>query len=348
MNDSDDVQKNSGLYGFIGLIASIIMLPVLLAALALGAFLNSGSYTVTASDVNPNIQIAVAFFGSKKFTKEATSAIIGNLMQESDMDPKKVQLNGGAGKGLAQWGDCNVDSNAGCRWQKLIEFAENRDYWGIGVQLEFLYKEMEEYGLDLEKYKTSTGVDALVEDFCNNFEKPGKPEMEKRKENAHKVLEMLTVIATPGDYGLPVQDPSNFKVTSPFGYYCGTTTAHPGTDLGSINKSGNINIVAVADGEVVTSIDSTTGYGKHIDIQHASVYTRYGHLSQRLVNVGDHVVKGQVIGIEGTTGNSSGPHLHFEIGKDVHGAYSWDNQYSMEEMIPSIKSIPSSCGYTNK
>jgi murein DD-endopeptidase MepM/ murein hydrolase activator NlpD len=56
------------------------------------------------------------------------------------------------------------------------------------------------------------------------------------------------------------------------------------------------------------------GYGNYIVIAHAGrMITLYGHLDQLLVHVGQVVHAGQVIGLEGSTGNSTGPHLHFEL-----------------------------------
>ena len=57
-----------------------------------------------------------------------------------------------------------------------------------------------------------------------------------------------------------------------------------------------------------------TGYGEHIRVQHKSGYvTIYGHLSAYNVKVGESVKSGDVIGYSGNTGNSTGPHLHFEL-----------------------------------
>ena len=58
----------------------------------------------------------------------------------------------------------------------------------------------------------------------------------------------------------------------------------------------------------------TGGYGNYTCIQHtASLSTCYGHQSKIMVTVGQTVTKGQVIGLEGSTGFSTGPHLHFEV-----------------------------------
>ncbi len=71
---------------------------------------------------------------------------------------------------------------------------------------------------------------------------------------------------------------------------------------------------AVDNGVVVKSGYSTVGYGGRIIIDHQIDYTtHYAHLTQALVQEGDVVVKGQIIGYVGSTGNSTGPHLHFEL-----------------------------------
>jgi murein DD-endopeptidase MepM/ murein hydrolase activator NlpD len=72
--------------------------------------------------------------------------------------------------------------------------------------------------------------------------------------------------------------------------------------------------VAAADGVVAVADSSTVGYGNHIIIAHAGgLLTLYGHLEAMLVNPGDTVTAGQVIGLLGSTGNSTGPHCHFEV-----------------------------------
>ena len=85
---------------------------------------------------------------------------------------------------------------------------------------------------------------------------------------------------------------------------------HTGIDL----AGGNKTIVAAADGIVAVAGSGTTGYGNYVIIVHAGgIETLYGHLSVASVKPGDRVVQGQPIGIEGNTGASTGPHLHFEV-----------------------------------
>ncbi|MCE5230830.1 M23 family metallopeptidase, partial [bacterium] len=81
------------------------------------------------------------------------------------------------------------------------------------------------------------------------------------------------------------------------------------------NREGT-EVGAAASG-TVSRVGYNWGYGRYIVITHAGgMETLYGHLSRQLVRVGQEVDKGQVIGREGDTGRSTGPHLHFEIHKN--------------------------------
>jgi len=88
---------------------------------------------------------------------------------------------------------------------------------------------------------------------------------------------------------------------------------HNGIDLGC--KVGT-QLLAAANGKVIKASYSgyNGGYGKVIFISHPNgTQTVYGHLSRIDVNVGDNVLRGQVIGATGNSGRSTGPHLHFEV-----------------------------------
>jgi len=104
------------------------------------------------------------------------------------------------------------------------------------------------------------------------------------------------------------------RITSPYGPrrhpVFGSTASHPGADMQA--RSGD-PIYAAADG-VVISARWINGYGNAVIIAHGSVYsTLYAHQSKLLVSVGDQVSSGDVIGLVGSTGWSTGPHLHFEV-----------------------------------
>ena len=115
-------------------------------------------------------------------------------------------------------------------------------------------------------------------------------------------------------YVAPISKP--VTVTSEFGYrthpITGEYTLHNGIDL--VNGNATTPIYASAAGEVVISGSYPDWYGNYVVIKHSDgLYTGYAHLSQLSVSQGDTVSQGQKIGNMGTTGPSTGPHLHFQF-----------------------------------
>ncbi|TNF32695.1 MAG: M23 family metallopeptidase, partial [Gammaproteobacteria bacterium] len=93
----------------------------------------------------------------------------------------------------------------------------------------------------------------------------------------------------------------------------GTPSWHSGVDFAG--RLGS-DIVAVAGG-VVTVSGERSGYGRMVEVNHGNGYTsRYAHNQKNLVAVGDIVKKGQVIALMGSSGRSTGPHVHFEVYKN--------------------------------
>ena len=89
------------------------------------------------------------------------------------------------------------------------------------------------------------------------------------------------------------------------------STNHKGTDIGRVGYTSSI--YAAKSGTVIVS-EYSNSYGHYVVISHGSGNTTlYGHMSSRKVSAGQTVKQGDVIGITGSTGNSTGPHLHFEI-----------------------------------
>ena len=115
--------------------------------------------------------------------------------------------------------------------------------------------------------------------------------------------------------------PQDFTITSPFGYredpFTGELSYHNGVDIAAPEATP---ILAAADGTVTIANDSDSwgdSYGYHVIIWHDSTYeTLYAHCSAVFVQPGQEVEQGEVIALVGSTGNSTGNHLHFEVRED--------------------------------
>jgi len=116
-------------------------------------------------------------------------------------------------------------------------------------------------------------------------------------------------------FGMPLR---HIRVTSSFSYrrwhpILHRYRPHHGTDFGARRGTP---LLAVNEGRVIFS-GRMRGYGNVVKIRHAGGYiSLYAHQSRRRVKVGEHVSKGQIIGYVGSTGRSTGPHLHFGLMKN--------------------------------
>ena len=102
--------------------------------------------------------------------------------------------------------------------------------------------------------------------------------------------------------------PSTYWFEPPYGNY---PHFHTGIDM--VEPFGS-PVFAADDGVVALVGSSSSGYGNYVVVAHAGGFdTLYGHLSTALVKVGQSITQGTAVGLEGSTGNSTGPHLHFEL-----------------------------------
>jgi murein DD-endopeptidase MepM/ murein hydrolase activator NlpD len=122
---------------------------------------------------------------------------------------------------------------------------------------------------------------------------------------------------------LPLRKPldKDLSISSGFGVrrdpFLGTKAIHPGLDL---RAGRGTPVRATADG-MVTIAGRNAGYGNMVEIEHKNgVSTRYGHLSAIAAAAGQRVKAGEIIGRVGSTGRSTGPHLHYETRIDGEAA----------------------------
>ncbi|MBI5032640.1 MAG: M23 family metallopeptidase [Chloroflexi bacterium] len=158
------------------------------------------------------------------------------------------------------------------------------------IELEF---NQQFHDLQAANHPLTTGQFLMVPDGT----KPYVP----RQVTAYSGAVPATAARGTGNFGWPVSG----RITQKY------WTRHTGIDVGAATGTP---IYAADSGYVVQAGWSNIGYGNMILINHGNGFlTRYGHLSAFAVEVGDSVKKGKLIGRVGNTGNSTGPHLHFEI-----------------------------------
>lgn len=132
---------------------------------------------------------AYNFFVSKGLKNYQAAAIVGNLIQESSVNPSSVQYGGGPGRGIAQW-------SVGGRWDhdggdNLVAYANNHGMsrWSLTAQLDFVWYELTSFsGYGLSKLKASTGLTQATIVFQDDFEGCGTCDQSKRISYAQQVL----------------------------------------------------------------------------------------------------------------------------------------------------------------
>ena len=138
-------------------------------------------------------------------------------------------------------------------------------------------------------------------------------ELEKQIAAAATKAQASSVVYSGEQFLWPVT--GYYNITS--GFRTASRPTHNGIDIASSGIYGK-PIIAVADGTVLLAANNGNGYGLYVMINHGSYNgnsytTLYGHMSKMAVSSGQTVKAGQVIGYVGSTGRSTGPHLHYEI-----------------------------------
>lgn len=284
--------------------ASPINIPALPATPVIPTIAATGLAVATVGSTPPGgstnrAQQALSFFISRGWTPEQAAGIVGNLQAESGINLNTRAINrndAGAGlhsQGIAQW-------NRG-RFSRLQQFAQQKgtEWTDFQTQLEFVDWELNNTHTSAgQNLRNATSAEEAANIINRQYE-VSADRTGKRAANARALLQ-TTRTTSP-------------RVTSNFGMrvnpVTGTHQQHSGIDIAA--PSGT-PVTTPKTGNVVFA--GTRGsYGNFIEIEHNDgTKTSYAHLSSITISNGQQVNRGQVIGAVGTTGRSTGPHLHLE------------------------------------
>ena len=228
---------------------------------------------------------------------EQRQALIEAALTGQRIDPSMVQAAARSGR-LA-----DIGSLARVEQQQLEQAALVAQ--ALDVRYQVTAAQLQKLGIKPAIAGAAGGVGGPFESIAN-------PTF-KALFNSWKKLDQLQndVIAIPSDK--PIRAAVTF--TSGYGvradpFHAGAAM-HPGIDLAGYYGTP---IYATADGTVVRAGWNYGGYGNMVEPAHGrGIMTRYGHMSAVLVHAGDHVTRGQQIGRMGSTGRSTGNHLHYEV-----------------------------------
>lgn len=211
--------------------------------------------------------------------------------------------------------------------------AQNRKLEALKVQLE------EQQAVIAEK-KSALEADEAEARARRNALQADADSLQKQydavKKEADSISETIKVLQSQntqyigGAMCWPSQ--ASTRITSPFGWrylsLLGGRNYHTGVDIGA---AGGTNILAANSGKVIKA-GWNNSYGYMVMVDHGGgIVTLYAHSSKLLVKTGDVVTRGQVIALIGSTGMSTGNHLHFEV--RVNGAY----QNPLNYITPSVR-----------
>jgi murein DD-endopeptidase MepM/ murein hydrolase activator NlpD len=168
------------------------------------------------------------------------------------------------------------------------------------------YKDLQGYSNSQLMVATTQKLDKLAKQMY--IQSKSYDEVFKLAENKEKLLSSIPAI-------MPISVKDLKGTPSGFGYRTHPiykiVKMHTGMDF---NAAIGTPIYATGDGVIERADAESSGYGNHVVINHGFGYqTLYGHMNKILVKAGQEVKRGEIIGEVGSTGTSSGPHVHYEV-----------------------------------
>lgn len=266
--------------------------------------------------MNSNMKYVFQFLMEKGLNKAAVCGIMGNMRKENT-NFKPGLFNGSDHHGICQWSssrykntDHTIEAECNLLWKEL-----NGDYKSVLSAL--------------KKVKDNTaGCNSAAETFCRKFEVCGNygTEVPERQKYALKFFKGIKVSEgtgegdgkTVGNWMVPVKRSYYVNNYGEYGAHRDYET-HPGIDMAAPVGTP----IYAANGGTVILAQMWGGYGNCVRIKHSGgLVSLYGHGSRILVKSGQKVSKGQEILKMGSTGFSTGSHLHFQINKGTGTGYN--------------------------
>lgn len=281
------------------------------------------------------------------YSNAAKAGILGNIQGEvgPSMNPDTEQV-GGPAFGSVQWDGSAFPLVGPATWngreyvQRLMSAAGiTEDYRSMSAQMNLVEWCMwngqwigQVDPRTVAAFKSTNDVEQAATAFELNFERPAASHPERRTW-AREWFNKFNGLEISTGYSLPISHP--ITVTSEFGWrihpITGIPSFHNGIDL--VNQNPTTPIYAVDAGTVAVS-GYFASYGNYVVIEHSNgLFTGYAHNSSNRVSVGQNVTRGQQIANMGSTGDSTGPHLHFQFMRNGPWPSSNDDFINPREFI---------------
>ena len=281
-----------------------------------------------SSGLSGNENEAVQFFISKGWTKPQAAGIVGNLIQESNLNPAAHNKRENA-QGIAQWRLGRIK-----RFEK--DYGKSILSSSFREQLEYVNWELNntesKAGQALRKTTTPAQAASVIDKL---YERSAGTELGVRIQNAERLASVSEPVSPLTSLAQTALGTTPGRVTRGYGTQkhplLGVNKLHKGIDIAA--PSGT-SVFSVKDGKI-SFAGFEKGYGNYIIVDHNDgTSTLYAHLSRFAdgLSTGTSVTKGQTIGFVGSTGLSTGPHLHFELrrnGKPVSELTSMSEQQAL-------------------
>lgn len=309
----------------------------------------SSDLATPGADIASRAKYIFNYFSKLGFTKEGIAAILGNWQIESGINPKSAEgsyLNPPVGATSTSWDDDNWLNMSGIdiygnntmiihRGLGLGQFTDTRDGSNRNTLIRMYAKEKNKkwYDMDLQldfianadapayrtylnrvgKSEVAKDVASLTNYFLIYWEGNPNNKLADRIQAANYWFNYFSNSVNQSSYRLPL---TVINLSSPFGWrnFGGVSEFHRGLDFAA---SMGTPIYAISDG-VVLKAEYHYSWGNYVHIKHPDGRSSlYAHQSQLLVHAGQEVHQGDKIGLVGSTGNSTGAHLHLEISKST-------------------------------